>query len=115
VPAVDGLDLAAGLGRGRGTAAAARVLAGLLLPAGTTAQMLLDETGWDQITMIAKATRRIPLTVAEATLIQRHGIRRPALGGAALSALSASVNGRRLPGRGGEDSCGPLHDLGILV
>ncbi len=56
------------------------VLAVLLLPAGTTAQMLMDETGWDQITMISKATRRIPLTAAETTLIQRHGIRRLALG-----------------------------------
>jgi hypothetical protein len=42
--------------------------------------MLLDEAGWDQITMIAKATRRIPLTAAEATLIERYGIRRLALG-----------------------------------
>ncbi len=79
--AVHGLDLAAGLGRQRWmTAAAARVLAGLLLPAGTTAQMLLGETGWDQITLIARATRRIPLTAAETTLIERHGIRRLALG-----------------------------------
>ncbi len=79
--AVHGLDLAAGLGRQPWmTAAAAHVLAVLLLPAGTTAQMLMDETGWDQITMISKATRRIPLTAAETTLIQRHGIRRLALG-----------------------------------
>jgi uncharacterized protein (TIGR03083 family) len=79
--AVHGLDLAAGLGRRPWmTTAAARVLAGLLLPAGTTARMLLDETGWDQITMIAKATGRIPLTAAETTLIRRYGIRRLALG-----------------------------------
>jgi hypothetical protein len=42
--------------------------------------MLLDEAGWDQIAMIAKATRRTPLTAAEATLIERYGIRRLALG-----------------------------------
>jgi hypothetical protein len=78
--AIHSLDLAAALGRQPWmTTAAARVLTGLLL-AGTTAQMLLDETGWDQITMIAKAARRIPLTAAEATLIERHGIRRLALG-----------------------------------
>ena len=51
-----------------------------LLPAGTPAQMLLGETGWDQITLIAKATQRIPLTAAKTTLIERHGIRRLALG-----------------------------------
>jgi len=79
--AVHGLDLATGLGRQPWmTAAAASVLAGLLLPAGTTAQMLLDETGWDQITMIAKTTRRIPLTAAETTLIERHGVHWLALG-----------------------------------
>ena len=42
--------------------------------------MLRDETGWDQITLIAGATRRIPLTAAETILIERHGIRRLALG-----------------------------------
>ena len=79
--AIHGLDLATGLGRQPWmTTTAARVLTGLLLPAGTTAQMLLDESGWDQITMIAKVTRRILLTAAEATLIERYGIRRLALG-----------------------------------
>jgi uncharacterized protein (TIGR03083 family) len=54
--AVHGLDLAAGLGRPSWmTDAAARVVAELHLPAGTIARPL-DESGWDQVTLIAKAT-----------------------------------------------------------
>jgi uncharacterized protein (TIGR03083 family) len=78
--AVHGLDLAAGLGRQQWmTAGAARVVEDLVLPAGNAAQ-LLDETGWDQVTLIAKATGRAPLTAAEATLIERYGIHRLFLG-----------------------------------
>jgi len=69
-----GLDLAAGLGRQPWmTAAAARVAEDLVLPAGTTAQ-LLGESGWDHITLIARATGRLSLTAAETTMIERHGI-----------------------------------------
>ena len=74
--AVHGLDLAAGLGRRPWmTDAAARVVAELFLPAGAMAR-LLDESGWDQVTLIAKATGRLPLTLADATLIERHNLRR---------------------------------------
>jgi len=55
--------------------AAARVVAELLLPAGTIAR-LLDESGWDQVTLIAKATGRLPLTLADAAMIERHNLRR---------------------------------------
>jgi uncharacterized protein (TIGR03083 family) len=73
--AVHGLDLAAGLGRRPWlTAAAARVTEDLVLPAGTAAR-LLEESGWDQATLIAKATGRLPLTAADSTLIERHGVR----------------------------------------
>jgi hypothetical protein len=73
--AVHGLDLAAGLGREPWlTAAAARVVEDLILPAGSAA-VLLAESGWDQVTLIAAATGRRPLTPAEAALAGRHGIR----------------------------------------
>jgi uncharacterized protein (TIGR03083 family) len=95
--AVHGLDVAAGLGRGPWmTTAAARVVEGLLLPARSGSgsgsgsepewgslpgsEILLAETGWDRITLIAKATRRMPITAAEATLIERQGIQWLALG-----------------------------------
>ena len=78
--AVHGLDLGAGLGRQPWmTAAAARVVEDLVLPAGNAAQ-LLSESGWDQIALIAKATGRLPLTAAETKLIERHGIHWLALG-----------------------------------
>ena len=74
--AVHGLDLSAGLGRPPWmTEAAARVVAELLLPAGTIAR-LLDESGWDQVTLIAKATGRLPRTLADTRLIERHNLRR---------------------------------------
>src|SRR5215470_3789344 len=49
-----------------------------------------------------------------------EGEARPFSGAAARAALrcrlsSASVNGRRLPGRGGEDGRGPLQDLDIFA
>jgi len=74
--AVHGLDLAAGLGRPPWmTSAAACVVAEMLLPAGAISR-LLDESGWDQVTLVAKATGRLPLTLADATMIERHNLRR---------------------------------------
>ena len=74
--AVHGLDLAAGLGRPPWmTSAAACVVAEMLLPAGAISR-LLDESGWDQVTLIAKATGRLPLTLADAAMIERHNLRR---------------------------------------
>ena len=71
-----GLDLAAGLDRPPWvTETAAHVVTQLLLPAGTLSR-LLGESGWDQLTLIAKATGRLPLTQAEATLTERHNLRR---------------------------------------
>jgi hypothetical protein len=60
------------------TGAAAAVVEELMLPAGAAAR-LLDESGWDHATLIAKATGRLPLTPAETTLIERHALRRLAL------------------------------------
>ncbi len=78
--AVHGLDIAAGLGREPWlTPAAARVVEDLILPAGS-AGALLAESGWDQVTLIAAATGRRPLTPAEGALAGRHGIRSLALG-----------------------------------
>jgi uncharacterized protein (TIGR03083 family) len=74
--AVHGLDLAAGLDRPPWvTEAAAHVVTQLFLPAGALSR-LLGESGWDQLTLIAKATGRLPLTQAEATLTERHNLRR---------------------------------------
>ncbi len=68
--AVHGLDLAAALERRPWmTTQAAGVTAGLLLPA-PAAAALRAETGWDQVTLIAKLTGRRPVTPAEAQLIQ---------------------------------------------
>jgi hypothetical protein len=78
--AVHGLDLASGLRwRPWMTAPAAAVVEELMLPAGSVAR-LLHESGWDHATLIAKATGRLPLTSAQTTLIERHGLRRLALG-----------------------------------
>jgi uncharacterized protein (TIGR03083 family) len=78
--AVHGLDLAAGLDRPPWlTGAAAAVVEDLTLPAGAAAR-LRDESGWDQPTLIAKATGRFPLSAADAALLERHGLRRLALG-----------------------------------
>src|SRR6266700_3024948 len=77
--AVHGLDLAAGLRHQPWmTDAAARVVEDLIMPAETTAQ-LLAETGWDHLTLIAKATGRLPLSPAETTLLERHSLRRLSL------------------------------------
>jgi hypothetical protein len=78
--AVHGLDLAAGLRRPPWTTdAAACVVEDLILPAGTAAG-LRAESGWDRATLIAKATGRLPLTEADAALLERRGLRRLALG-----------------------------------
>jgi uncharacterized protein (TIGR03083 family) len=78
--AVHGLDLAAGLGRPPWTTeAAAAVVEELILPGGT-APRLRGEAGWDHRTLIAKATGRLPLSEPEAALLDRHGLRRLALG-----------------------------------
>jgi hypothetical protein len=73
--AAHGLDLAAGLGRPPWMTEAASVVAQLFLPAGALSR-LLDESGWDRLTLIAKATGRLPVTQAEATLTGRHNLRR---------------------------------------
>jgi uncharacterized protein (TIGR03083 family) len=78
--AVHGLDLAAGLGRPPWlTGAAAAVVDDLVLPAGAAAR-LRGESGWDQPTLIAKATGRLPVSPADAVLLERCGLRRLALG-----------------------------------
>jgi Mycothiol maleylpyruvate isomerase N-terminal domain len=78
--AVHGLDLAAGLGRDPWlTDQAAGVIEELLVPAPAAAGLRRD-LGWDQVTLIAKGTGRLPLTAAEAGQFQRRGGRRLFLG-----------------------------------
>jgi uncharacterized protein (TIGR03083 family) len=78
--AVHGLDLAAGLGRPPWiTGRAATVVQGLMLP-GPAAAALRHESGWGQVTFIAKATGRLPVTPADAARMESHGLRRLALG-----------------------------------
>jgi hypothetical protein len=73
--AVHGLDLAAGLGRPlRVTEGAAHVVEQLSLPGGALSR-LLDESRWDQLTLIAKVACRLPLAQAEANLTERHNLR----------------------------------------
>ena len=77
--AVHGLDLAAGLDRPPWlTGAAAAVVEELVLPAGSA--RLLEEAGWDQPTLVAMATGRLPFRPSDAALMERHGLRRLALG-----------------------------------
>jgi uncharacterized protein (TIGR03083 family) len=77
--AVHGLDLAAGLDRPPWlTDAAAAVVEELVLPAGSA--RLLEEAGWDRPTLVAMATGRLPFRPSEAALLERHGLRRLALG-----------------------------------
>ena len=77
--AVHGLDLAAGLDRPPWlTGAAAAVVEELLLPAGSA--RLREETGWDRPTLIAMATGRLPFRPIDRALMERHGLRRIALG-----------------------------------
>ncbi len=77
--AVHGLDVAAGLDRPPWlTGPAAAVVEELVLPAGSA--RLREESGWDQPTLIAKATGRLPFRPGDAALLERHGLRRLALG-----------------------------------
>ena len=77
--AVHGLDLAAGLDRPPWlTDAAAAVVEELVLPAGSA--RLLEEAGWDRPTLVAMATGRLPFRPSDAALMERHGLRRLALG-----------------------------------
>jgi uncharacterized protein (TIGR03083 family) len=77
--AVHGLDLAAGLDRPPWlTGAAAAVVEELLLPAGSA--RLREEAGWDQPTLIAMATGRLPFKPMDRALMERHGLRWLALG-----------------------------------
>ena len=77
--AVHGLDLAAGLDRPPWlTSAAAAVVEELVLPAGSAP--LLREAGWDRPTLVAMATGRLPFRPSDLALMERHGLRRLALG-----------------------------------
>jgi hypothetical protein len=77
---VHGLDVALALDlRPWMTDSAAEVTGDLLLPAGAGAG-LRAETGWDQVTLIAKLTGRSPVTSVESRLIESLGSRRLALG-----------------------------------
>ena len=78
--AVHGLDLAAALDRAPWmTGTAAEVTGELLLPAAASAR-LRAETGWGQVTLIAKLAGRSPATSAESRRIESLGSRRLALG-----------------------------------
>lgn len=78
--AVHGLDLADALDRNPWTTAeAARVTEELLLPPAAAAS-IRSAVGWDQVTLIAKLTGRVPVTAAEAEPIRSAGIHRLALG-----------------------------------
>ena len=77
--AVHGLDLAAGLDRPPWlTGAAAAVVEELVLPAGSAG--LRAEAGWDRPTLVAMATGRLPFRDSDNALMERHGLRRLALG-----------------------------------
>jgi uncharacterized protein (TIGR03083 family) len=76
--AVHGLDLAAALERQPWmTPLAAAVTEELLLPS-AAATRLRAQTGWDQVTLIAKLTGRRPVTPTETQLIQSLSIQRRA-------------------------------------
>ena len=78
--AVHGLDLAAGLNRDPWlTPEAAAVVAELMLPTGS-APAVRKRLGWDDATLIAKITDRLPLTPAESWVIEGQDIHRLALG-----------------------------------
>jgi uncharacterized protein (TIGR03083 family) len=78
--AVHGLDLAAALEhRPWMTPLAATVTEELLLGSAAAAE-LRAQTGWDQVTLIAKLTGRRPVTSTETQLIQSLGIQWLALG-----------------------------------
>lgn len=75
---IHGLDLAAALGRDPWlTPAAAGLLTGLYLGGtGTT----LAGLGWDELTFLRLATGREPMSEAQRAHLERHGVRRLALG-----------------------------------
>jgi uncharacterized protein (TIGR03083 family) len=78
--AVHGLDLATALERQPWmTALAAQATEELLLPSAAAAT-LRAETGWDQVTLVAKLTGRRPVTPTETQLVQAAGIQWLALG-----------------------------------
>lgn len=69
---VHGLDLALALAREPWlTPSAADVIAGLLVGG----RGVPDELGWDRLTLVAKATGRLPLTGREQVVIEGHGFR----------------------------------------
>ncbi|MEV6814183.1 maleylpyruvate isomerase N-terminal domain-containing protein [Micromonospora sp. NPDC051296] len=75
---VHGLDLAAALDRSPWlTPAAGQVIADLL----TGGRAVPQELGWDQLTLIRKATGRVPRGHAEQTVLDAAGIRLLAFGG----------------------------------
>ena len=78
--AVHGLDLAAGLNRDPWlTPEAAGVVADLMLPAGS-ALAVRKRLGWDDATLIAKITDRLPITPDESSVVEGQDIHRLALG-----------------------------------
>ena len=77
--AVHGLDLATALERQPWTTALAAEVTGQLLLPSAAADRLRAETGWDQVTMIAKLAGRCPVTPAETQLIESLRTRRLAL------------------------------------
>jgi hypothetical protein len=77
--AVHGLDLAAALGRPAWmTAQAADVVSELLVGPGGFAEV--SGLGWEQVTFLAKATGRVPITDGERRRIDEAGVRWLALG-----------------------------------
>ncbi|MGC4806072.1 maleylpyruvate isomerase N-terminal domain-containing protein [Micromonospora sp. DT233] len=75
---VHGLDLAAALGREPWlTPAAAEAVAPLL----TGGRVVPTELGWDRLTLVGKATGRVPLIDRERTVTESAGIRWPTFGG----------------------------------
>jgi uncharacterized protein (TIGR03083 family) len=73
--AVHGLDLAAALERQPWMTTPAANVTQDLIVSSAAATTLRAETGWDQVTLIAKLTGRRPVTTAETQLIQHTGIR----------------------------------------
>jgi Mycothiol maleylpyruvate isomerase N-terminal domain len=73
--AVHGLDLAAALERQPWMTTPAANVTQDLIVSSAAATTLRAETGWDQVTLIAKLTGRHPVTTAETQLIQHTGIR----------------------------------------
>ncbi|MEV0001481.1 maleylpyruvate isomerase N-terminal domain-containing protein [Micromonospora sp. NPDC050980] len=76
--AVHGLDLADALDRSPWTSPAAVAVVVDVLTAG---RPVPDGLGWDALTVLRKATGRLPLTGAERTALAAAGVRRLAFGG----------------------------------